>query len=249
MFFAILAQQNNVNKMGTWLKRNFYLFFFGIFALVGTGMGIGGTIFWLQSVNLSNNGVQTNGTVIEMIRGENGSTQAPVVEFVLKNGERHQYTSSMFSSPPAYELGEVVKLWYNPANPDEVLLSGMDSWFVPLLLGIFFLVFGGIGYGGLIYQWLKKRDITWLKQHGQVVEATLLGVHLNTSVKMNGASPFAIQCQWLDPSTNKVYVFDSDDIWFDPTTFIKGDTLPVLINPENPGLYTVDLSFLPEQGN
>lgn len=235
--------------MGNWFKKNFYLFFFGIFALVGTGMGIGGTLVWLKGVRLSNEGVHTAGRVTEMIRSSDGDTQAPVVEFRLKNGEPHVYTSNLFSSPPSYKVDEVVELWYNPADPDDVSLSGRDRWFIPVLFGVFFLIFGGIGYGGLIYQWLKKRDVAWLQQNGQLVKAALTNIKYNTSVEMNGESPFFIQCEWTDPANNKLYVFDSDNIWFDPTPFVKDKKLQVLIDPRNPGLYTVDLSFLPEQGN
>lgn len=249
MIFTKLVRPNKAINMGNWFKNNFYLFFFGIFALVGTGMGIGAAVVWLDGVRLSNDGVHASGHVTDMVRSGDGKTQAPVVDFQLKNGETHTYTSGMYSSPPAYKVGETVELWYNPADPDDVLLSGMDRWFLPLLFGIFFLVFGGVGYGGLIYQWLKKRDISWLMQNGQAVEADLMGVNLNTNVKMNGSSPFMIQCQWLDPATNQVYVFDSDNIWFDPTEFVGNKKMRVLIDPKNPGLYTVDLSFLPERGN
>lgn len=235
--------------MASFFKNNFYLFFFGIFAFVGSCLGIAGAWFYLDRNALINDGVQTVGVVTELVRSSGSNTQAPVVEFNLKNGERHTFTSSLFSSPPAYTVGESVELWYNPKNPDEVALSGMESWLLPLIFGIFFLVFGGIGWGGLIYLFFKKRDIAWLKQQGHAVEADFTGVRYNTSVKMNGASPFVIQSQWHDKATNKMYVFESDSIWYDPTAFINGKTIRVLIDPKNPGLYYMDISFLPESGN
>jgi hypothetical protein len=235
--------------MNNWFKRNFFLFFFGIFAFIGTCMGIAAAWIWIHSAQVAHEGIQSTGTVIELRRSSNDNTVAPVVQFPLKDGGVHTYESSMFSSPPAYDLGEKVTLWYTPGNPDEVVLSGMDRWFLPALFGFFFLTFGGIGYGGLVYQLFKKRDVQWLERHGQMVEATFTGVHYNTSVKMNGASPWLIQCQWLDRTTNKMYVFDSDNIWFDPSTYVTGKTIQVLIDPNNPGRYTVDLSFLPEQAN
>lgn len=231
-------------NMGNWIKRNFYLFLFGIFAIIGSIMGIVAAVVWLNSVALQNNGVHTVGTVIDMIRDD--GTQAPVVRFSLGNGTMHTYTSSMYSNPPAYDIGENVELWYDPANPDAVSMSGMDSWFIPVFLGAFFLIFGGVGYGGLLYQYFKKRNIADLQMSGQAIAATFIGINLNTNVRMNGASPYVIQCQWQDSLTNKVHVFTSDDIWFDPTKYIKGETLRVLIEPENPGNYYVDISFLPE---
>lgn len=235
--------------MGSWIKNNFFIFFFGIFALIGTGCGIGAAVTWLNSVDLSNTGVQTTGIVTDLIRSSKGSTQAPVVEFQLENGTKHTYTSNVFSSPPAYDLGERIALWYDPADPDVVVMDGLDRWFAPLFLGVFFLIFGGIGYGGLIYQVLKKRDINWLKQNGTAVEAMLTGVDRDYSFKVNGVSPFVIQGQWLDRTTNKMYTFKSENIWYDPSEYVRGQTLRVLIDPAKPGLYYMDVSFLPEKGN
>lgn len=235
--------------MGTWIKNNIYSFLFGLFALIGTGCGIGAAVSWLNTIELSNTGVQTVGIVTDMIRSSKGGTLAPVVEFELKNGTKHTYTSNIFSSPPGYELGERVALWYDPANPDKVVMSGFDRWFLPLLLGFFFLVFGGIGYGGLIYQFLKKRDIQWLQQNGTAVEAMLTEVGRDYSLKVNGESPFVIKGQWLDSTTNKMYTFTSENIWYDPSEYVQGQTLRVLIDPAKPGLYYMDVSFLPERGN
>jgi len=235
--------------MGNWVKNNFFNFFFGIFTLIGTGCGIGAAVSWLNAVNLSNTGVQAVGIVTDMIRSSEGGTQAPVVEFQLKNGTKHTYTSSLFSSPPANELGERIELWYDPADPDKVVMSGMDRWFVPIFLGVFFLIFGGVGYGGLIYQFLKKRDRAWLMENGQAVEAMLIGVERDYSLKVNGVSPFVIQGQWLDRTADKMYTFNSENIWYDPSEYVQGQTLWVLIDPAKPKRYYMDVSFLPERGN
>ncbi|MBL7827220.1 MAG: DUF3592 domain-containing protein [Saprospiraceae bacterium] len=235
--------------MAYWFRNNFLLFFFGIFAFIGTIMGIVALWNWIDYARLTNEGIHTQGEVVEMIRNSDGGSLAPVVEFRLKSGEMHQYQSNIYSSPPSYHVGERVEVWYNPANPDEVALEGIDSWLFPLIFGIFFLVFGGIGYGGLIYQILKKRNIQWLQYHGQAIEADFTGVGLDTSFKVNGSSPYVVECQWLDRSTNKMYQYKSRHIWYDPSNLIQQKTIRVLIDPNNPGLYDVDISFLPEQGN
>ncbi len=113
-------------------------------------------------------------------------------------------------------------------------------------MGLFFMIFSGIGYGGLLYQRLKKGDTAWLLQNGQPMSASLQNVFLNTSLKLNGRSPFVVQCQWLDPATQKVHVFESDHIWYDPTPYLEYRPLQVLIDPGNPRKYHVDISFLPE---
>ncbi len=227
-------------------KKDFYTVFFGIFAFVGTIMGVIGTVAWLDTNRLTRDGVRTTGTVVELVGSR---SLAPVVEYQTAEGERRTYMSDVYSSPPAYDVGEAVTLWYDPKDPHEVVLSGLSRWFLPMLMGFFFLVFGGIGYGGLIYQQLKKRDTKWLLQNGQPVNALLTNVALNTSVRLNGSSPFVIQAQWQDPATQKVYVFESGHIWYDPSPYLGDRSIPVRINPRDPRKYHVDLSFLPEAGN
>ena len=51
-----------------------------------------------------------------------------------------------------------------------------------------------------------------------------------------------------DPTSNKVYVFESDPIGYDPSEFIRG-TVPVYIDPDDTRRYLVDTSFLPSPGD
>ena len=69
--------------MASFFKNNFYLFFFGIFAFVGSCLGIAGAWFYLDRNALINDGVQTVGVVTELVRSSGSNTQAPVVEFNL----------------------------------------------------------------------------------------------------------------------------------------------------------------------
>ena len=69
---------------------------------------------------------------------------------------------------------------------------------------------------------------------------------LDVTVQLNGTHPYHIVCQWLDPSRNQVHVFKSASIWFDPTPFIPGKTLEVLVDPGNPRRYVVHTAFLPK---
>lgn len=224
-------------------KKDFYTVFFGIFAFVGTIIGVIGTLVWLDTNRLTRDGVRTTGTVVDLV-GQR--SLAPVVEFMTKTGEPQRYMSSTYSNPPAYDVGERVTLWYDPQNPREVVLDGFSRWLLPGIMTLFFVIFGGLGYGGLLYHYFKKRDTAWLLQNGQTVQATLTDVVWKTSVKLNNASPFVVHCQWLDPATQQMHVFESDHVWYDPTPYLQNRSLPVLIDPNNPRKYYVDLSFLPE---
>lgn len=50
------------------------------------------------------------------------------------------------------------------------------------------------------------------------MEADIIGVQYDTRVRVNGRCPLVIQCQAVNPD-GKVYVFESDGIWFDPNPF------------------------------
>lgn len=234
--------------MSTWIKNNFWNFFFGIFALIGTVFGVVSAVLTVRSDRLMAEGVRTEGRVVRMVY--NDGSAAPVVEYETEWGDTRTYTSSIFSSPPSYETGEIVTLWYDPERPDRVQLAGLDRWLLPGIFGLFFAIFGGIGYGGLLVQRAKKRRRAWLQTNGTPVEAGQVEVSRNYSLKVNGVSPFVILCQWHDPAAGKVYSFVSDSIWFDPSPFVQGRaTLTVLIDPRNPKIYFVDTSFLPEAGS
>lgn len=230
--------------MSNWLKNNVWIFFFGIFASVGGCMGLVAGVVGYDTYKLRATGERTTGEVVEM----NGGT--PVVEFQTLDGGLHRYTSTVSSDPPSYHVGEAVKVWYNPENPDDVLLGGWESWLIPIIFGFFFVVFGGVGFGGLFGQFAKNKKRVWLRDQGKPLEVEMTGVFLNSSLKVNGRSPWVIQAQWLDATTNTMYTFESDNIWYDPTNYIgeNAKKLRVLIDPDNPKAYWMDTSFLPKAG-
>ena len=41
-------------------------------------------------------------------------------------------------------------------------------------------------------------------------------------------------------------IFHSENLWFDPTRFVKRKQVTVLLDPNNPKRYHMDTSFLPE---
>jgi hypothetical protein len=229
-------------------KNNFSLLFFGIFAFVATIFGIVAVVVWRYHEQTIRQGVRTEGRVVSLNRNNKGSA-APVIEFETEQGETQTYYSSTYSSPPAYDRGEVVTLWYNPEAPDDVVLAGLDRWLLPAIFGGFFLVFGGIGYGGLFYQYLKGRRRQWLVANGRPIQAALLDVGIKHNIRMGTKHPFTIRAQWHDPASNKVYTYESDFLWYDPSAFVINRPIEVLIDPKNPASYHMDLSFLPEAGN
>jgi len=78
------------------------------------------------------------------------------------------------------------------------------------------------------------------------METAYKGVELNESLRVNGRSPFQIITQSLDPASDTVRIFESENIWFDPSEYIESETIDVFIDPNDPEKYVMDISFLPK---
>ena len=123
---------------------------------------------------------------------------------------------------------------------------------VPVLL--FFTLFGLpfllLGIGFLRRDHRERYTETWLRENGSRIYADFVAVQFNTSVRVNGRCPLVIQCQAVNPADGKVYVFESDSLWFDPTPFLDGQTtMPVLVDPDDYHRYQMlTAGILPEKG-
>ncbi|MDL5599127.1 DUF3592 domain-containing protein [Metapseudomonas otitidis] len=172
----------------------------------------------------------------------------PTVAFRTAAGEAVEHTSSGCSSPPAFELGESARVYYDPANPrDAHLDSFVDNWVGSLVLGGIGAVFALIGSCFVVPPLLARRRAAQLAVSGQAVMAEVVDVRLNGSLSVNGQNPWRIVAQWKNPATGKLHVFNSENLWFDPSRFLPDDGwVRVLIDPANPRRYAMDTAFLPE---
>ena len=223
-----------------------------VFGLVGLGMLIGAFFAISSTLSFRSSSKTGEGVVVELAesRDDKGSTMyKPVVEWTSPDGKKHGFTGSVASSPPSYSRGEKVNVRFDPANPERARIdSFMENWFVALILGLMGSIFTAIGAGFGIHAWKKKKNMEWLRAHGTKVQAKFTGVDINTSLQVNGRSPWILTAQWQNPADKALYTFKSDSIWFDPTEFVKGETLEVLVNPDKPSVYHVELGFLPKHG-
>lgn len=96
----------------------------------------------------------------------------------------------------------------------------------------------------------RRRDRAWLAENGRTIQAEIVGVQYDTRVRVNGRCPLVLQCQAVNPADGKVYVFESDSLWFDPTPFLDGQTtMPVLVDPDDYHRYQMlTEGILPEKG-
>jgi hypothetical protein len=107
-------------------------------------------------------------------------------------------------------------------------------------------VFTSIGLGVSLSGKVRARRAARLRQEGTPIQTTFQSVERNTSLKVNGRHPFRIVSQWRNPSTGEVHVFESENLWFDPSEYVTGRHVTVYIERDNPDSYWMDLSFLPK---
>lgn len=116
----------------------------------------------------------------------------------------------------------------------------------PLELTFLGLIFASFSFGISGYNWWWTKKINHLKKNGQLIYADFQKVEKNRSIQINGRNPFRVIAQWHDTERDRILVFRSANIWFDPTTLLQNKQVPVYVDVNNSNRYYVDLSLLPE---
>lgn len=231
-----------------------------VMLVIGVAMLAGAVYMYNNTRSFLAGAAQVQGTVVDLERSESVTRDGnnshvsvsyfPVVQFTDRSGHRLEFTSDAGSNPSAYSRGDKVEVLYHADAPQKARIKDfMSLWFGPLLVGGLGVVFTALGAGMIVVSARRRRLEARLKASGVPVEATFQSVEQNTSMKVNGQSPWRVLAQWLDPSTSKVHVFKSDNLWFDPSAYIKDRKINVFIDRANPKRYYVDLSFLPKMAD
>lgn len=183
----------------------------------------------------------TQGAVVD---NEDG---CPTVSFTTLDGTLGEHYSSTCSTPPSFDIGERVAVYYDPQNPERAHIDSFgQNWLGSLIVGGIGSVFLALGLLFVLPPLFGKRRAAQLLATGTAVQAEVVDVELNESLSINGRSPYRIVAQWLNPQTNKLHVFRSANLWFDPGPYISESLVTVMIDPGNPKRYSMDTRFLPE---
>jgi hypothetical protein len=129
-------------------------FLLGIFLLIGLGLLGAAVLLVVDTRNDIARADKADGTVIDLLgeRDSDGDTiYYPRVRYVTRSGNPVEFTGSVGSSPPAFDVGEPVSVLYDPAEPEKARIdSFVQLWFPALILGVLGLVCAGIGGGGTL---------------------------------------------------------------------------------------------------
>lgn len=223
-----------------------------IFIIVGIGMLIGFYFMYTGKVEFVQNSITTEGTVVDIIRksstdsdGNHSYSYYPKIEYTDKETGTSTFVSSSGSNPASYRTGDKVEIRYVPGSSGKAEINKFFSlWIGPIILGFFGLIFIVVGIGILRSHAKKNKLKTELLQRGKVVEAKVTGVERNTNKSINGRHPYKIIAQYSQ--NNEIFVFQSFDIWFDPTDFLE-ESIKVYLDPNDFSRYYMDTSFLPKK--
>ncbi len=206
-------------------------------------------LFYANTQDFLKSALTTSGTVVELVpsRSFDSTTYSPVVEFKAQGGTLIKFTSSSGSNPPGYSKGEVVEIFYQKSSPEQAKINDFFSlWAGSIFFGALGSVFFIVGFSIILFVNLKGKKIEYLKKNGVPIKAKFQSVEINYSLTVNGRNPYQICVQWKNPATSELHIFNSENIWFDPTDHINNEEITVLIEKKNPKKYYVDTSFLPK---
>jgi hypothetical protein len=105
-----------------------------VFGLVGVLMLAGAWLLYQNTTKFIASASRAQGEVIELLRVESSrrnssDTWRPLVHFKAPSGETIEFAPSSSSSPPAYDKGESVGVFFDPADPKNARLDGFfDLW-------------------------------------------------------------------------------------------------------------------------
>ncbi len=138
-----------------------------IFSAIGGGILIFGVHVFLGTLYLTRHSVQTNGVVLELKTGfatgggRRSSVYSPVVKFQSSNGTSYTFTSSNWTSPSLFSVGDKIDVIYDPNNPKYANIKSFSQlWVTSILIFIVGIVPFIAGLGILLKAYSNKKRIT-----------------------------------------------------------------------------------------
>lgn len=224
-----------------------------LFPAIGAAMLLGALAIALTQQRFRTQALHARGVVVEhsFSRSDSsdsgsGGTYCPIVHFTAADGRQIEFVGGVCSQPPAENVGDTVAVLYRGDDPHDARIdSFLTRWLAVMVVGGLGGVFLAIGLLAVVPGLRGRRIAAELRATGVAVQADVVEVARESSIKVNGRSPWRIHAQWRDPASGKIHLFRSDPLWFDPSGYV-GERVSVLIRPGRPKRYWLDTRFLPE---
>lgn len=226
--------------------------------LLAVGLVLAGTAGWMTLADRAFHAraVEATGTVVgfeqrrltmRRMTGDGGARRestgfAPIVEWRDRRGTVRRFSGSVATRPPAYRVGERVRLLHLPGQPESARIDdGLEGGFPALVLGASGVVLAGAGLALAAIHRRRRRSALALLRNGIPVEAAFVECRPDRRVRVNGRHPWRIVAEAVHPLTGEMRRFESDHVWDDLTPALAGRTVRVLCDPADPRSYHVDL--------
>jgi len=99
-----------------------WIIFYGALFSIGAILAYFAFSEYSKTQTLLHKGIKTTATVKNFVtsNSNDGTMYAPIFEFKDRQQNSHIFESGISSKPPAYKIGEKVKIIYNPLNKEKV---------------------------------------------------------------------------------------------------------------------------------
>ena len=233
--------------------RNVFTLVGGIFAAVGSLLLVASAVLLYRDSSFAAEAEMAEGRVLTLERNvsrerrDGGTstsiTYTAIIEYTDQGGQRHEMAETISSNPPRLSIGQEVRVLYDPANPASAVVD--DFWGrkgAVTIVGFLAVIFTILGGTLLAVNVRHRRRRAHILAVGVPVEASFLEVVSDTGQSRNGQHPYRVIAQGPHPRTGKLRRYESDAIWVDPTAQLQGRPLRVLVDPQDPDKYHIDLS-------
>jgi len=199
------------------------------------------------------NSMITTGKVINVEKRQSTDSEGhtsysyyPVCVFQTENQELITFVSKTGSGRSKYDVEDEVEIRYDPSDPSHAEINSFFRiWMLPVILGAMGLVFFLIGGGLVLTRWKNKKKRQRLMFDGTRIQTKFVEVEKNTNLTVNGKHPYRIITNY--EKNDELYVFKSENIWFNPSQFITTEEIDVYVDPMEMKKYYMDISFLPKK--
>lgn len=119
---------------------------------------------------------------------------------------------------------------------------------------LFLYIFGGLGLVFSVLGFLllasdlhRRALLRRAWESGNYVMATIADISPRGNVRINGRSPYVVECHYTEPGRDVTHVYFSRDLYTDVRDLLKSDQVPVYIDRMNEDVGFVDIdAVLPE---
>lgn len=198
-------------------------------------------VFTSVNIHIKNNYNETDAVVMGFERhhssSDNGDTFYTLVSYSV-DGNDYQSVLSAYSS--SWSVGDTIKVYINPDNPQDVK-STMPS--------VFFIVFGLVGFVFAIVGFVMlHRSIKLKKQKKQLIEngltlrANIIDFYPNTRIMVNGRNPYLVVAEYEE--FGQKHRFVSENVWERLNNNHIGEQVTVYYEHNDMNKYYVDVDTL-----